>query len=119
MVKVVLFIVISLAYDCGVGLAAFPYAGEVLKKTHSGARALLPVASKGFSAWILFEGISFVEEDFGLAVGCTIIAVMCLWALLRCVSSLPETAGVEPEHRGRLRCPPCPSCSWHRAILSP
>ena len=33
MVKVVLFIVISVAYDCGVGLAAFPYAGKVLKKT--------------------------------------------------------------------------------------
>ena len=44
---------------------------------------------------------------------------MSLWALVWSVSSLPETAGVEREHRGRLRRPPCPSCSWHRAILSP
>ena len=51
MVKVVLFIVISLAYDCGVGLAAFPYAGEVLKK---------PFRSKGPSAGC-FQGFQCLD----------------------------------------------------------
>lgn len=55
------------------------------------------MAAKGLSAWILVEGFSYVVDDIGLSVGCAMIAVMSLFALIWSYGALPETAGVELE----------------------